>query len=89
MLPEAAYNEDHMADSENEVIESEPEDPFAGNHSDTDPEYEPSISSPGSSLDSDNSIDNIDFQETIVPEEEHLSETDLEANEVLGEFFKI
>nr|CAH7727695.1 unnamed protein product [Callosobruchus chinensis] len=83
LLSEVAYNEDHMVDSEHESIESEPEDPFAGTHSDTDPEYEPSISSPGSSLDSDDSIDNIDLQQVIVPEDEQLCEADLEANEVL------
>nr|CAH7721031.1 unnamed protein product [Callosobruchus chinensis] len=35
LLSEVAYNEDHMVDSEHESIESEPEDPFAGTHSDT------------------------------------------------------
>lgn len=42
MLPEVGelvYNKDQIAESDNE-IESEPEDPFAGTHSDTDPEYE-------------------------------------------------
>lgn len=87
-MPEVAYNEAQIADSESE-IENEPDDPFAGTHSDTDPEYEPSISSPGSSLDSDDSVDNRDHQEITDPEEEHLSEADLEANAVLGEFFKI